>query len=112
LPPRLGLTIPHDEIRVTEIARRAERQLATVDASIEDERRIAQRAERHHDRTRRDRVVHDLVPDQDLQRIRARGFTLAHRDDGLLWLQPHLRLCRGNEGGSIQRGYAVARRAA
>jgi hypothetical protein len=69
LPPALGLAVVHHEVVVAQVAGGPERQRAGADAALECHGAVAQRAVGDRDRPARDRVVDDLVPDQDLQLI-------------------------------------------
>lgn len=71
LPPGLPLTIEHDRVVVPEVSGGSEIDQLTVECALEDEGGVAERAERHRCRGHADCVVHDLVPDQDLNRIDA-----------------------------------------
>src|SRR6266852_5304450 len=69
LPPALGLTVVHHEVRVSELARRAEIKNAVLDRTFENDRGIAERAiGDSHGRTSND-VVRNFVPDQNTQGI-------------------------------------------
>jgi hypothetical protein len=69
LPPALGLAVVHDEIRIAQLPGGAEAQNAAAQAPIEDDRGIAQGTPGDRDRPAADRVVDDLVPDHDAQRV-------------------------------------------
>ncbi len=69
LPPGFRLAVVHDEVGMSEPAGRAEIQQFAVKPAIERKRRVAQRAERDSDGCPSHDVVHDLMPDEDLERI-------------------------------------------
>jgi hypothetical protein len=80
--------------------------------AIEDERRVAERAVGDRDRPAAERVVDDLVPHQDLERV---GAGLATELDGQHRLavgEPLLGVGLRGGLGLVDRGDAVTRRAA
>src|SRR5258708_12633806 len=83
LPPALGLTVVHHEIRVSELTRRAEIENPVLHRAFENERGVAKRAIGDGHGRIPDTIVHDLVPDQDAQGIRPRVAANGDRDDRL-----------------------------
>jgi len=106
LPPRLRLAVVHHEIRIAQVARCAERQRAPLDAPVERDRRVAQWTERHRNRDACDHVVHDLVPGEDLERIRARPPRQREHDHGLARPQK-ADLGDPDEARTVERGDTV-----
>src|SRR5712691_6307294 len=90
LPPALGLTVVHHEIRVSELARRAEIENPVLHRAFENARGVAKRAIGDGHGRASDTIVHDLMPDQDAQGIRPRVAAYGERND---------RLCIADAGG-------------
>ena len=65
----MRLAVVHHEIAPVEAAGRAELVRGPVEALVEDDAGVAERAERGGDGDATARVVDDLVPDEDLERI-------------------------------------------
>ncbi len=111
LPPRLGLAIPHNQIGVAELAGRPEGQRATIHPAVERERRVAQRAEGHHERPTPEHVVDDLVPHEDLLRVRACLPAGLDGDDRLACREKAVAGRQRHHTGTIDRRNAVTPRA-
>ena len=112
LPPRFGLAVVHHEVAEAEVAGRPEVVQRAVHGALEDERRVAQRAEGHDDRHATQRVIGDLVPDQDGQRIGPRLAVDDQRDDRRIGRQPRLGVRDGFELRVVDRRDAVLGRTA
>lgn len=81
LPPALGLTVVHHQIGVSQLSRRAEIENAILNRALENERAIAERAIGNGYGHTPDNIIHDLVPDQNAQRVGARIVADDERDD-------------------------------
>jgi hypothetical protein len=68
---RLGLPVVHDECRLVELPGGAEVEDLAGGPPVEGERGVAQRAVRHDHWDTAHGVVHDLVPDEDLDGVGA-----------------------------------------
>ena len=71
LPPRFGLAVVHDEVAEAQVAGCAEVVDHSAGCPVEYERGVAERAEGHHDRLAAERVVGDLMPDEDREGVGA-----------------------------------------
>ena len=112
LPPRLGLPVVHDEVAEAKPPRRAEVEHHRVEAAVEDDRGVAEWAERHRDRGAAQLVVRDLVPDEDLERVGARLAAQLDRDDRLVRVEPFAGLLRRGVPGDVDGRDPVPRGAA
>ena len=90
----------------------AEVEHLAVEAPVEGQRRIAQRAVGDRDRHASHCVVHDLVPDEDLQGV-GPGVAFESDDDhGLTVPQPTICFANGLEAGLVDGRDAVLGRPA
>ena len=111
LPPALGLAVVHDEIAVAQLAGGAEIEHPAVEPPVEHDRRVAERTVGHGNRRAAHRVVHDLVPDQDAQGVRAGILSDLHADDRF-GVREVLGFGERHEFGIVYRRYPVLRRSA
>ncbi len=86
LPPTLGQAVVHDQVAKAQPSSRTKSRHLIVYAPLKGDGRVTQWAERHCDGNVSQRVVHDLVPHQDLDRIGSRLVADLDQDDRLLWL--------------------------
>ena len=103
--------VVHHQVRVAQLAGGTEVQHRIADPAVVDDRRIAERAEGHRDRDAPDRVVDDLVPDQNLERVGAVVIADEEADHGL-GIGQILDLGGGGEERIVDRGNAVLGRTA
>ena len=111
LPPALGLAVVHHEVGVAQLAGGAEIQHRVAHPPVVDNGRVAERAEGNGDGNAARRVVDDLVPHQDLQRIGAVFAAQEHADHGLR-VGEMVDLGSGREDRIVDRGNAVLGRPA
>ena len=116
LPPALRLAVPHDQIAVAQVAGRAEvvHGAIRLQAAVEGDGGVAERAERHEPRPTAEHVVDNLVPDHDLQGIGPRhtgpiGLVLGQGDHRLGRIQPAVRISDRDGAGIVDGGNPVAR---
>jgi hypothetical protein len=86
------LAVVHDQIAVSKAARRAEIQNLSIYGALEGNGRIAQRTKGHDQWLSTDRIVGDLMPDQDLDGICLRVLPDLNQDDGFSGFQPGIGL--------------------
>jgi hypothetical protein len=92
--------------------RGAEIQHPAVEPPVEGQRGITQRAEGDRHRRAADLVVHDFVPDQDLQRVGAGIPADLDRHDRLALVEPLSRFGNALEPRAVDRWNSVLGRAA
>ena len=86
-----GRAVAHHEVRVAQPPGRAEVENLPSGAAVEHDCGVAQRAERDRNRHRPKRVVRDLVPDEDLDRVGAHLAGDVHGDHGFTRFEvPHI----------------------
>ena len=91
-----------------------ERELVVVDdcstdGTLEDNGRITERAECHGNGNSSNGIVHDLLPDEDLNGIRARVAANLKVNNRLIWFEPGICLIDSDKPGSIKRRNPVFR---
>src|SRR5262249_26494310 len=79
LPPRFSLPVVHQQVAVAQPPGGAEIQHPPVDRSLKSNRCIAERAEGDSDRYSSDRIIDDLVPDENLDGVGA--YIVAHLEE-------------------------------
>ncbi len=106
LPPGLRLPVVHDEVGVAQLPGRPEVEHPAVDAPVEGDRRVAEGAEGDGDRSVAETCVDDLVPGQDLQRIRT-ALALDRDLDHRLAVREELDLVRAGVARLVDRRDSV-----
>ena len=112
LPPGLGLPVVHDQVAVVQPPGGAEIQHLVVEAPVEGDRGVAQRAERDRHRLVAELVVDDLVPGENLDRIGAHEPAGLDDRNRLAGLQPAVGVGDRQVLRGVDRGNAVLGRAA
>ncbi|MPY93721.1 MAG: ATP-binding cassette domain-containing protein [Acidimicrobiia bacterium] len=110
-PQRAGLAVVHDQRAVPQRPGYAEVEHPAVVAAIVGERRVAQRAVGDGNRDAVDRVVDDLVPGEDLHRVRT-GVAVDLQHEHGLAVPEEDHVLDGVEAGLVDGGDAVGGRAA
>ena len=109
LPPRFGLSVIHQQVAEAQAPGGAEIQYPPTDSTLEGNGGITERAERHGNGYSSNGIVHNLVPDKNLNGIRACITADLKVDDRFIWFEPGICLTDGDKPGSIERGNPVFR---
>src|SRR6266852_5067939 len=109
LPPRFGLAVIHQQVAEAQAPGCAKIQHPPTDSTLEDNGSITERAERHGNGYSSNGIVHNLVPDKQLNGIRACVTADLKVDDRFIRFEPGICLIDRDEPGSIERGNPVFR---